>query len=33
MPKHQLPLKSSHTDDKHQFSSSRGQQPKVKVSQ
>jgi hypothetical protein len=31
--KHQLPLKSSHMDGKHKFSSSRGQQPKLKVSQ
>jgi hypothetical protein len=31
--KHQLPLKPSHTDDKHQFPNSREQQPKLKVSQ
>jgi hypothetical protein len=31
--KHQLPLKPSHMGGKHQFSSSRGQQLKLKVSQ
>jgi hypothetical protein len=31
--KHQLPLKPSHMDGKHQFSNSRGQQSKLKVSQ
>jgi hypothetical protein len=31
--KHQLPLKPSHIDGKHQFSNSRGQQPKLKISQ
>jgi hypothetical protein len=31
--KHQLPLKPSNKDAKHQFSNSRGQQPKLKVSQ
>jgi hypothetical protein len=31
--KHQFPLKPSNKDAKHQFSNSRGQQPKLKVSQ
>jgi hypothetical protein len=31
--KHQLPLKPSHIDGKHQFPNSRGQQPKLKISQ
>jgi hypothetical protein len=31
--KAQTPPQTSHTDGKHQFSNSRGQQPKLKVSQ
>jgi hypothetical protein len=31
--KHKLPLKSSHMNGKHQFPNSRGQQPKLKISQ
>jgi hypothetical protein len=31
--KHQLPLKPSHKDGKHEFANSRGQQPKLNVSQ